>query len=54
MAFGDGSNRLIPYTICQFNSDGSVNNVAIPAGGTVNPFAQLLHPSDGMPPPNLN
>jgi len=55
MAFSDGSNRLISYTVCQFNSDGSTNNTAIPNGSNVvNPFAQLLHPADGMPPPPLN
>jgi hypothetical protein len=48
MGFADGSNRMLSYSISQ-NTD-CVNATC----GTVNPFALLLHPSDGIPPPNLN
>jgi len=64
MAFADGSNRMITYAISNTtlvtanatNIDGGSwnNNNAIPANGTVNPFAQLLHPQDGQPTPALN
>jgi len=62
MAMADGSNRMIRYSISlsapsDRNNIGGWNpdnNVANPAGGTVNPFAQLLHPSDGQAPPSLD
>jgi len=44
MAFTDGSNRLIRYSYS--NQAGNCVNTTC---GTVNPFARLLHPSDGFP-----
>jgi prepilin-type N-terminal cleavage/methylation domain-containing protein len=62
MAFADGSNRMIKYSISNSvpsNRDdiggwATNNNNVNPTAGTVNPFAQLLHPVDGQANPNLD
>lgn len=50
MAFADGSNRMITYSVANLASPQCVTT----ACGTINPFALLLHPSDGIPNPALN
>jgi len=60
MGFADGSNRMVKYSISlsvptdRTNIGGwsTDNNNVNPTAGTVNPFALLLHPNDGMPIPN--
>ncbi len=62
MAFADGSNRFLRYSVSvsvpsdRNNIGGwaTDNNNVNPTAGTVNPFAQLLHPSDGQAPPNTD
>jgi len=62
MAFADGSNRMIQYSLSNStmndrnnsNAGWTDNNNVNPTSGTVNPFAQLLHPSDGQAPPSLD
>jgi prepilin-type N-terminal cleavage/methylation domain-containing protein len=48
MGFADGSNRMIKYSL------STNTNCVTTVCGTVNPFAQVLHPSDGIVPPNLD
>jgi prepilin-type N-terminal cleavage/methylation domain-containing protein len=62
MAMADGSNRMIRYSISNnaatLNSSGNIsgwsNDSNQTVGSTANPFAQLLHPQDGLVPPTID